>query len=141
MPHGIAAPTAGAGPPLRRPRMNRIIALIVTGLTAGALYTAIPVSAPPANASIAQCNGRLACAWTDRQFQGAFGSWSRSTGPLRGFHNVISSVANNGPRDIGWWSEPNFTGRLFVQKSGSAGFFNWPDVRNDSINSVWFYTR
>ncbi|WP_425461997.1 peptidase inhibitor family I36 protein [Mycetocola tolaasinivorans] len=119
--------------------MNRIVALIVTGLTAGALYTAIPVSAPPANASIAQCNGRLACAWTDRQFSGAFGHWRHTTGPLLGFHNVISSVANNSDVKIGWWSQPNYRGRVFMQAAGSAGYFGWPDVRNDSFNSVRFY--
>jgi len=110
----------------------------VAGAAALVAASVIGFSAP-AQASITQCGSNRACAWTDSSYAGAFGSWTSSQSSLAGFHDVISSVANNRTAYIGWFSDPGYSGSLFQQPGGAAGFFNWPDWRNDSFDSLYFY--
>jgi hypothetical protein len=118
-------------------KKNRLVSGMAS--VAGLAVLSVLAIATPAHASLAQCPNSRACGWVDSNYSGAFGAWASSTSSLTGFHDVISSMANNRTAYIGWWSDPAYAGNLFQEAPGDAGFFNWPDPRNDSFDSVFFY--
>ena len=92
----------------------------VAGAAALVAASVIGFSAP-AQASITQCGSNRACAWTDSSYAGAFGSWTSSQSSLAGFHDVISSVANNRTAYIGWFSDPRLLGFIVPAARRSRG--------------------
>jgi hypothetical protein len=118
---------------------SRLIAGVAGASAVAAL--SIFVMAGPAQASEAQCgsNNNRACAWIDANFAGAFGYWTSSHSSLPGFHDNISSDANTRTAYIGWFSDTGYSGNLFEVAPNGGGYFQWPDPRNDSFDSVYFY--
>ncbi|WP_407943845.1 peptidase inhibitor family I36 protein [Marisediminicola senii] len=106
-----------------------------------AVSASVLLVGPPAQAALSQCGSSRACAWTEPNYGGPFGSWTTSRSNLQtvGFGNNISSMANNRTRSIGWFSETGYTGALFSQPAGGAGFFNFPDPRADTFSSLFLY--
>ena len=113
---------------------------IIGGLIGAAAVVALTtLSAIPAQASAAQCNtSGWACAWVD-QYTGAFGHWTSSQSSLPGFHDAITAQQNNRTAYIGWFSDQGYSGSLFQVPGGGGGYFTWPDPRNDSFDSLYFY--
>lgn len=109
--------------------------------TAGLVAASALTFTTPAQAALTQCGNNVACAWVDGNFSGAFGAWSGSVSALGnyGFHDNITSQANYRTAYNGWFSDPGYSGNLFQTAPGGAGQFTWPDPRNDSFDSLYFY--
>lgn len=120
--------------------MKRRVLATTVGVAALVAASVLAVGAP-AQASIAQCGSGRACAWLDPNFAGPFGSWTVSKSSLQsvGFHDNISSVANNRTRQIGWFSDPGYSGSVFSEAPGDGGYFFFLDPRNDSFDSLYLY--
>lgn len=113
--------------------------LAVLGTGALVLLSTVVVSSP-ANATISDCNvTNRACAWIANNYSGLPGMWSSSASTLPGWDNQISSIRNRKATNIGRFSGTGYSGNVFVQAPGEAGFFNWPDTRNDSFSSLFVY--
>lgn len=114
--------------------------LAVVSASALVLVSTVVVSSP-ANAAIGDCNtANRACGWVENNYVGYPGKWSGDTSNLGGYNNRISSAYNRTATTIAWFPDPGYAGGWsFVQGAGAAGYFNWPDYRNDAFDSVAFY--
>jgi hypothetical protein len=110
----------------------------VGGAAAAALLATLAINAP-AKADIAQCPTNGACGWFDGNYSGTFGYWTSSTSYLAGYNDNLSSVSNERATTIGWWTNSGYSGDVFQQTPNSAGYFTWPDWRNDSFSSLYIY--
>lgn len=103
--------------------------------------TSVLAFGAPANAAITQCSSNRACAWFNENYSGTFGQWSSSQSNLTssGFNDVISSVLNKRSHTIGWWTDAGYSGGVMTYGPGAGGYTYWPDWRNDSYSSLYFY--
>lgn len=108
------------------------------GVAAAALMATIAISSP-ANASIGQCPTNGACGWFDGNYSGTFGYWTSSASYLAGYNDNLSSVSNERATSIGWWTNSGYSGSVWTQSPNAAGYFTWPDWRNDSFSSLYIY--
>ncbi len=114
------------------------------GIAGIVLIAAGTLSAPlAANAALSQCNTGKACGWLNNNLDALLierGSNTAYTSNTLGDANDrISSVANRGSKDMGWYTDINLQGSRLCNNSNS--YYNSVGSFNDTFSSIIVYSN
>ena len=102
---------------------------------------ALPLSA---HAGLSQCDSGKACGWLNRDLDALLyergAKIASSSDSLSSANDRISSVANLGTKDVGWYTDPSLSGKRLCSNNGY--YYNCVGKEyNDAFNSVQVYSN